>query len=182
MNTDEHLGDAQESNFYISYMCGICNFELMDNGNAPARYCSHCGASLEESRSSNKPDVELSTDQKRVLIAEDTAVLRKAVARMVIGLGNIVVETADGQEALDAARQETPDLIISDINMPNMSGMEFIEKLQADDALKDVPIIMLTSMGDAGTINKAMRMGVIDYILKSTTNPQEIRERLQKHL
>ena len=182
MTTDKHLGDAQESNFYISYMGGICNFEFLGKGNAPARFCSHCGASLEESKSSNKPDVELATVQKHVLIAEDTAVLRKAISRMVIGLGHIIVETADGQEALEAAKKEKPDLIISDINMPNMGGMEFIEKLQEDDQLKDVPVILLTSMGDAGTISKAMQMGVIDYILKSTTNPQEIRERLQKHL
>ena len=80
-----------------------------------------------------------------MLIVKDALVIRMAVAKFVVDLGHDIVEAADGQEGLSAARNERPDLIISDVHMPNMDGMEFVKRLREDESMREVPIVMLTS-------------------------------------
>ncbi|MGY8826688.1 MAG: response regulator [Candidatus Latescibacterota bacterium] len=117
-----------------------------------------------------------------MLIVEDALVIRMVVAKFVADFGHAVIEAADGQEGLIAARREHPDLIISDVHMPKMDGMEFVTTLHQDENMREVPIVMLTGEKNIETIKLAMKSGVNDYILKDISNPSAFRDRLKKYL
>jgi len=77
-----------------------------------------------------------------------------------------VVTASNGQEGLELAEAEKPDLILLDINMPMMNGHEMLERLRADDGLKHVPVIMLTARCEPQDIAAASAHGVTDYVTK----------------
>ena len=172
--------NEQELLHYTAYLCEHCKAQFLGQGSHAARYCNNCGALL--SAASKQVNAPEAGDLKKVLIIEDSLVLRMAVAKFVTDLGHEIVEAADGREGLIAAQEERPDLIISDINMPNMDGMEFVDRLRESETLKDTPVIMLTSQKNMDIIREAMKKGVIDYILKDMANPSEFKSRLKKYL
>ena len=117
--------------------------------------------------------------QKKILIIEDDAASRQVVRLAMQAETHILLEAPTGDEGLDLARSESPDLILLDINMPGMSGLDVCRKLRAEGSL--VPIIMLT--GKADTIDKVvgLEVGADDYV----TKPFEVREliaRIGAHL
>jgi CheY-like chemotaxis protein len=165
---------------YIAYQCGRCDAQFLGHGSSSASHCNSCGALL--TASALKGQEPTNGERKKVLIVEDALVIRMAVAKFVVDLGHDIVEAADGQEGLSAARSERPDLIISDVHMPNMDGMEFVKILREDESMREVPIVMLTSEKNIETIKRAMKSGVSDYILKDISNPSAFRDRLKKYL
>ncbi len=104
-----------------------------------------------------------------VLIIDDSAVMRKIVQRSVrlAYKGEIgdVVEARDGQEALDMLEGNSVSLIFSDINMPNVNGLEFLKKLKAT-AHRDLPVIMITTRGGEKTVKEAISLGAKGFIRK----------------
>jgi len=165
---------------YIAYQCGRCDAQFLGHGSSSATHCNSCGALL--TASALKSQEPVSGERKKVLIVEDALVIRMAVAKFVADFGHEVIEAADGKEGLNAARREHPDLIISDVHMPHMDGMEFVTTLRQDESMREVDIIMLTSEKNIETIKLAMKSGVNDYILKDISNPSAFRDRLKKYL
>jgi two-component system, chemotaxis family, chemotaxis protein CheY len=115
-----------------------------------------------------------------VLIVDDSAAIRKILHRVLVQadvpLGK-VHEASDGNEALAKLKVEKVGLILSDINMPNMDGIEFLTKVKADVAFKDVPIIMVTTEGSQAKVMQALELGAIGYVKKPFTADQ-IKEKL----
>jgi two-component system, chemotaxis family, chemotaxis protein CheY len=115
-----------------------------------------------------------------VLIVDDSAAIRKILHRVLVQadvpLGK-VHEASDGNEALAKLKAEKVGLILSDINMPNMDGIEFLTKVKADVAFKDVPIIMVTTEGSQAKVMQALELGAIGYVKKPFTADQ-IKEKL----
>jgi two-component system chemotaxis response regulator CheY len=115
-----------------------------------------------------------------VLIVDDSAAIRKILHRVLIQaevpLGK-VNEAADGNEALAKMQVEKIGLILCDINMPNMDGIEFLTKIKADDAFKSVPIIMVTTEGSQAKVMQALELGAAGYVKKPFTADQ-IKEKL----
>jgi two-component system phosphate regulon response regulator PhoB len=87
-----------------------------------------------------------------------------------------VITAANGQEGLEKARSEKPDLILLDTSMPVMSGHKMLDHLRKDAALKDMPVIMVTALCEPEHIAKASSYGVVDYIAK----PFDFNELLEK--
>ena len=115
-----------------------------------------------------------------VLIVDDSAAIRKILQRVLhqaeVPLGT-VLEAGDGKEALDLLTNSSVGLILSDINMPNMDGIEFLRKIKADDALKDVPVVMVTTEGSKTKVMEAVELGAVGYVRKPFTADQ-IKEKL----
>ncbi|MEI9812318.1 MAG: response regulator [Acidobacteriota bacterium] len=88
-----------------------------------------------------------------------------------------VLEANDGQEALNTLGLHKVGLILSDINMPNMDGIEMLAKLKANDAYKSVPIIMITTEGSQDKVMQALQLGAAGYVRKPFT-PDQIKEKL----
>src|SRR4030042_2614784 len=106
------------------------------------------------------------TSQMKVLIVDDEADLVSTVQYRLKFADCAVVTASNGQEGLERAAAEKPDIILLDTNMPVMNGHEMLERLRADPALKDIPVIMLTARCEAQDIATASTLGVSDYITK----------------
>ena len=100
---------------------------------------------------------------KSILIVDDDPNMRELLCLHLSSAGYEVRTASDGIEAGYAVLKDPPDLIITDINMPNMDGLSFIEALKSDKALPQIPVIFLSSMERDGRSNQP---GVVDYIVK----------------
>jgi two-component system chemotaxis response regulator CheY len=115
----------------------------------------------------------------RILIVDDSSVMRKIVERSLrqagLDLGD-VVEAGNGIEALAAVREGAFDLILSDINMPAMDGLEFLRELSTIEGAKGTPVVMVTTEGSDSRVVEALSIGARGYIRKPFT-PDQIKER-----
>src|SRR5215467_12722641 len=112
------------------------------------------------------------------LIVDDSSVMRKIVERSLRQAGielSEVMEAGSGTEALAAVQQKKPDLILSDINMPVMNGLEFVKNLQEVAGMKDVPVVMITTEASESHVVEALSYGAKEYIRKPFT-PDQIKE------
>ena len=100
------------------------------------------------------------------LIVDDSSVVRKVARRILEDLDYIVDEAEDGQEAIDKCRQEMPDAILLDWNMPIMSGLEFLKLLRAYVGGEKPRVIYCTVENDIGAIALALKAGADDYMMK----------------
>jgi two-component system, chemotaxis family, chemotaxis protein CheY len=117
-------------------------------------------------------------DNIRALIVDDSSVMRKIVERSLRQAGlelAKVLEAGNGAEALAAIQANPVDLVLCDINMPVMDGLEFVRQLSALDNAKGVPVVMITTEGSEGHVMKALSAGARGYIRKPFT-PEQVKE------
>ena len=117
---------------------------------------------------------------KTVLIVDDSNTMRKIVSRSLRQAGidfSTILEAADGLEALDVLTSNNVDVVLSDINMPNMNGLEFLKAKAENDAIKDVPVVMISTETGADIIDEAKSYGAKGAIKKPFT-PDLINETL----
>jgi two-component system, chemotaxis family, chemotaxis protein CheY len=116
----------------------------------------------------------------RVLIVDDSSVMRKIVGRSLrqAGLDVLqVLEASNGSEALSLARDNPLDLILSDINMPLMDGLEFVRQLRGMESAQQTPVVMITTEAGEAHVVQALSLGASGYIRKPFT-PEQIKERV----
>jgi len=115
-----------------------------------------------------------------VLIVDDSAAIRKILQRVLkqaeIPLGEIY-EAGDGVEALEALRKQKVGLVLSDINMPNMDGLQLLGRLKSNPEWKDVPVVMITTEGSQAKVLEAVQLGAVGYVRKPFT-AEQIKEKL----
>lgn len=111
----------------------------------------------------------------RVLVVDDSAVMRKMIERTLTQAGvqiGELLEASDGWEALAVAKSKRPDLILCDINMPTMDGLEFLRALQAAPEASAIPVVMITTEGSEARMGEAATLGARGYIRKPFTLEQ----------
>jgi two-component system chemotaxis response regulator CheY len=117
----------------------------------------------------------------RALIVDDSPVMRKVVERALRHAGieiSEVLQAGNGTEALEVLRNNpAPDFILSDINMPGMDGLQFLEQRRAENLAPDVPVFMITTESSAPLVLRAIAAGARGYICKPFT-PEQIRVRV----
>ena len=115
-----------------------------------------------------------------ILIVDDSAAIRKILQRVLrqtdLAIGE-VHEAGDGVEALAALENKKVDLVLSDINMPNMDGLALLGHLRTMDKMKGVPIVMITTEGGQGKVMEAVELGAAGYVRKPFT-PEQIKEKI----
>jgi two-component system chemotaxis response regulator CheY len=117
-------------------------------------------------------------DTIRALIVDDSSVMRKIVERSLRQAGinlSQVLEAGNGAEALGALRENKVDLILCDINMPVMDGLEFVKQLATVENAIGVPVVMITTEGSEGHVVQALSAGAKGYIRKPFT-PDQVKE------
>ncbi len=118
----------------------------------------------------------------KVLVVDDFATMRRIVKGVLKQLGfDNIVEAEDGSIALDTLKKEEIGLIVSDWNMPNMSGLDLLKAVKGDDGLKGIPFIMVTAEGLKENVLEAVKVGVTNYIVKPFT-PEAFSEKIQAAL
>jgi two-component system, chemotaxis family, chemotaxis protein CheY len=116
----------------------------------------------------------------RALIVDDSLVMRKIVERALrqAGLDPLTVhEAGSGTEGLELLRAKTMDLILSDINMPSMDGLEFLRQIKAQNLAPGVPVVMITTESSEEHVKQAIQAGARGYIRKPFT-PDQVKERV----
>jgi len=103
---------------------------------------------------------------KLIMIVDDSATVRKFVAASLTMQGFTVVAACDGMDALEKLPSGTFDLVITDLNMPNMDGFEFIRSLRDNPQYRDLPVIILSSLGDRDSMAAGQALGVKSYLMK----------------
>jgi two-component system, chemotaxis family, chemotaxis protein CheY len=115
-----------------------------------------------------------------VLIVDDFATMRRIIKGVLKQLGfNNLIEAEDGEIALKELRKEKVGLIVSDWNMPNMTGLELLKAVRADSSLKNIPFLMVTAEGQKENVIQAVQAGVSNYIVKPFT-PETFNAKLEK--
>ena len=104
--------------------------------------------------------------RKKILLVDDSTTVL-LMERMILAKNQYdVVEARDGQEGVDKARAERPDLILMDVVMPRLSGFEAVERLRKDEATRAIPIIMVTTRGELESVETGYAAGCTDYVTK----------------
>ena len=115
---------------------------------------------------------------KKILIVEDSSSVRK-ILETFLSKDYDVFSQSDGKMALSWLQSgNIPDLIISDVNMPNLSGEEFLKQVKSSGIFKDIPVIMLSGIEDSSERIKMLKLGAIDYMIKPF-NPEELRIKIE---
>ena len=115
-----------------------------------------------------------------MLIVEDDEVLLRALY-LVFHEDNYTIATApDGDTALKMAGRLKPDIILLDLLLPKMNGFDFLKYAKADPALKNIPVVVLSNLGDQDNIAKAKDFGALDYFVKSGTNLSNLKDKIAK--
>lgn len=115
-----------------------------------------------------------------VLIVDDSAAIRKILQRVLHQTGiqlGAIHEAGDGQEALEVLKRVKPRLVLTDINMPKMDGLQFLAAMKDVEAWRDIPVVMITTEGGEMKVGEAVRLGAAGYVRKPFTADQ-IKEKL----
>lgn len=116
----------------------------------------------------------------KILIVDDFATMRRIMKNILkqIGFSNII-EADDGTTAFEELKKTTVDLIISDWNMPKMTGLDLLKNVRQTDGLKDIPFLMVTAEAQKQNVIDAVQAGVTNYVVKPFT-AEAISEKLEK--
>ncbi len=115
-----------------------------------------------------------------VLIVDDSAAIRKILARVLQQTEVItgkIFEAGDGIQALEVLREHPVSLVLSDINMPNMDGLDFLKEFRSNAAWNEIPVVMITTEGSQAKVMEAVEAGASGYVRKPFTADQ-IKEKL----
>jgi two-component system chemotaxis response regulator CheY len=116
----------------------------------------------------------------KILVVDDMSTMRRIVKNIMKQLGFAKVEEAEnGQDALDKLRAEPFGFVISDWNMPVMTGIDLLRAIRADDKLKDIPVLMVTAEAQKENLVEAIKAGVSNYIVKPFT-AEVLQEKMNK--
>jgi two-component system, OmpR family, response regulator MtrA len=114
----------------------------------------------------------------RILVADDDVDIRELIEFKLSTLGHEIVAVSDGAAAVDVCRDHKPDLAVLDVMMPGMSGLDAIRMIRSDEAMADIPVILLTARVKEADVETGFDSGADDYITKPFS-PRELASRVQ---
>ena len=147
---------------------------LLTESDEPTRYLAH-------SRKGVMPTAHLDTNSDEILIVDDTSVNRLALSKILTREGYRVYEADNGYSALKLAQTHQPDIILMDINMPELNGFEVCTRLKADKLTQNIPVVFISTLEDIKDKVRAFEVGGSDYIMRPF-QPQEVLVRVASHL
>ncbi len=118
---------------------------------------------------------------KRILLVDDSRVSREVIKVYLIAKDVTVLEAVDGQHALEKVRADPPDLVIAELRMPRLDGVELCQAMKADPATRAVPVLILTSQKDAETRRRAREAGAREVLTKPV-QPQALLAAVTRHV
>ena len=122
-----------------------------------------------------------------VMVVDDVDVMRDVLARLLKREGYQTLTAGSGHEAIDVLEHcsepgaEPPDLILLDVKMPDIDGLDLLERLHGDNRWKNVPVIMLTAVSDTGAVNRAHQLGAKAYLVKAAFSVSEMMSHVKQY-
>lgn len=117
-----------------------------------------------------------------ILLVDDELILRQLFQTVLEHEGHTILTAGNGREALERMREQTPDLVLLDMSMPQMDGLTFLRLVRANNEWADVPVVIVSAVADKRQISDAGSLGVRDYLLKAGFSLAVLRSRLGKYL
>lgn len=117
--------------------------------------------------------------ETKILIVEDEEILLTALSEELKQEGFQVVGAKDGMEGVEMAKSEKPDLILLDLVMPRLDGIGALTQMKGDDAIKDIPVVILTNLSDYDKISDALSLGAMDYLVKANYRLEELVNKIK---
>lgn len=121
-------------------------------------------------------------NKKIILLAEDDKFISRAYKDGLERAGFKVITAFDGLEAIKKAKQVKPDIILLDVIMPRLDGFEVLKRIKVDDELKDIPVLIISNLGQEADIEKGKELGAVDYLIKSNWSMEEVIKKINKFL
>ena len=119
---------------------------------------------------------------QKILLVEDDSFLSNIYQTKFTKEGYQVVVAGDGEEALKAVKIKKPDIILLDVLLPKLDGFAVLEKLKKDPETKDIPVILLTNLGQRDDVERGLALGAVDYLIKAHFKPSETVAKVKKIL
>lgn len=120
--------------------------------------------------------------KKKILIVEDDNFVAEVYSTKLLEMGHEIRIAQNGEDGLKLVGEEKPDLILLDIIMPVMGGIEMLAELKKKDEWKKIPVMLLTNVGEKESVQKVRSLGVQDYLIKSHFTPAEVIEKIESIL
>ncbi len=119
---------------------------------------------------------------KKILFIEDEAAIQKTLGESLRNKGYDVQSALDGEAGLRLAKSEKPDLILLDLILPKLHGLDLLEKIRQDKETKDIPVIILTNLENVGEVERALELGATTYLVKANYSLEEVVAKVKKAL
>ena len=119
---------------------------------------------------------------KKILLIEDEEILINLLQKKITQEGYEFFVARNGIKGLEKMRETKPDLILLDIIMPKMGGVEVMEEMQKDEELKKIPVIIISNSGQPIEIERIKKLGAKDWLVKTEFDPQEVVEKVKINL
>jgi len=117
---------------------------------------------------------------KKILFIEDESALQKTFGDILKQEGYEIISALDGEIGLKLAKTEEPDLILLDLILPKIYGIEVLRKLKEDEITKEIPIVILTNLEEMKDIDEALELGAKSYLVKAQYTLEEVVEKIKK--
>ena len=116
---------------------------------------------------------------KKILIVEDDKFLRELIVQKLIKEDFEVSEAVDGEEGIKKIKEEKPDLVLLDLILPGIDGFEVLSQMKKESVLVSIPVIILSNLGQKDDVEKGLKMGAVDYLIKAHFTPGEIIDKIK---
>lgn len=123
-----------------------------------------------------------SSGATKVLVVEDDQFLRDLIIKKLEEEGFATKQAVDGEEGLRLIREEKPNIVLLDLILPGIDGFELLKQVKADASLSNIPILILSNLGQKDDVDRAFELGAKDYLIKAHFTPGEIVQRVREIL
>lgn len=117
---------------------------------------------------------------KRILVVEDDKFLRELITQKLVKEGYEVIQATDGEEGVKKTKEEKPDLVLLDLILPGIDGFEALTRIRGGSDPSNTPVIILSNLGQKEDVERGLKLGATDYMIKAHFTPGEIITKIQK--
>lgn len=119
---------------------------------------------------------------QKILIIEDDKFLRELITQKLVKEDFEISEAVDGEEGIKKIKEEKPDLVLLDLILPGIDGFEVLSRMKKELTSASIPVIILSNLGQKDDVEKGLKMGAIDYLIKAHFTPGEIIDKIKAAL
>lgn len=119
---------------------------------------------------------------KKVLVIEDDKFLRELIVQKLIKEGYDISEAVDGEIGIKKIKEEKPNLVLLDLILPGIDGFEVLSQMKRESSLASTPVIILSNLGQKDDVEKGLKLGAVDYLIKAHFTPGEIIDKIKSIL
>lgn len=115
----------------------------------------------------------------KILVVEDDKFLRELISQKLVKEQYDVTSAIDGEDGVKKIKAEKPDIILLDLILPGIDGFEVLSKIKDDPSTSSIPVIILSNLGQKEDVEKGLKLGAVDYLIKAHFTPGEIIEKIK---